>query len=70
MRMTERTIKQTSLFYKIFFISVITIIFFHFAINITMVIGLFPTVGIPLPYISYGGSSLLTFMILFTGYLK
>ena len=35
-----------------------------------MVIGLFPTVGIPLPYISYGGSSLLSFMILFTGYLK
>ena len=70
MRMTERTIKQTSLFYKIFSFSVITIIFFHFAINITMVIGLFPTVGIPLPYISYGGSSLLSFMILFTGYLK
>ena len=70
MRMTERTIKQTSLFYKIFSYSAITIIFFHFAINITMVIGLFPTVGIPLPYISYGGSSLLSFMILFTGYLK
>ena len=70
MRMTERTIKQTSLFYKIFSYSVIAIIFFHFAINITMVIGLFPTVGIPLPYISYGGSSLLSFMILFTGYLK
>ncbi len=70
MRMTERTIKQTSIFYKIFSYSVIAIIFFHFAINISMVIGLFPTVGIPLPYISYGGSSLLSFMILFTGYLK
>ena len=70
LRMAERTIKQTNLFYKIFSYSAIAIIFFHFAINITMVIGLFPTVGIPLPFISYGGSSLLSFMILFTGYLK
>ena len=68
--MAERTAKQTNLFYKIFSYSAITILFIHFAINTTMVIGLFPTVGIPLPFISYGGSSLLSFMILFTGYLK
>ena len=70
LRMTERTANQTNLFYKIFSYSAITILFIHFAINTTMVIGLFPTVGIPLPFISYGGSSLLSFMILFTGYLK
>ena len=70
LRMAERTAKQTNLFYKIFSYSAISILFIHFAINTTMVIGLFPTVGIPLPFISYGGSSLLSFMILFTGYLK
>ena len=36
----------------------------HFAINVGMVMGLFPTVGIPLPYFSYGGSSLLAFSIM------
>ena len=70
LRMSERTAKQTNLFYKIFSYSAIGIIFFHFTINISMVIGIFPTVGIPLPFISYGGSSLLSFMILFAGYLK
>lgn len=70
LRMSERTAKQTNLFYKIFSYSAIAIIFFHFTINISMVIGIFPTVGIPLPFISYGGSSLLSFMILFAGYLK
>ncbi|MDO6806936.1 FtsW/RodA/SpoVE family cell cycle protein, partial [Wenyingzhuangia sp. 1_MG-2023] len=40
--------------------------FFHVLINISMVIGLFPTIGIPLPFFSYGGSSLWGFtMILF-----
>ena len=36
----------------------------HFAINIAMTIGLFPVVGIPLPFFSYGGSSLMAFTIL------
>ena len=70
LRMSERTAKQTNLFHKIFSYSAIAIIFFHFTINISMVIGIFPTVGIPLLFISYGGSSLLSFMILFAGYLK
>ena len=35
-----------------------------------MVLGIFPSVGIPLPFISYGGSSMLAFTILFTGYIK
>ena len=48
----------------------IVLIFFHFAINISMVIGIFPSVGIPLPFISYGGSSMLAFTILFAGYIK
>ena len=39
-------------------------------VNISMVIGIFPSVGIPLPFISYGGSSMLAFTILFAGYIK
>lgn len=44
--------------------SVASIIFFHITINIGMVIGLIPVIGIPLPFFSYGGSSLLSFTIL------
>ena len=43
---------------------VAAILFFHFAVNISMTIGLFPVVGIPLPFFSYGGSSLWAFTIL------
>jgi rod shape determining protein RodA len=43
---------------------VAAIIFFHAVVNICMTIGLAPVIGIPLPLISYGGSSLLTFTVL------
>ena len=39
------------------------LLFWHIFINIAMVVGLFPVIGVPLPFMSYGGSSLLTFMI-------
>ena len=42
----------------------------HFAVNIGMTIGLFPVIGIPLPFFSYGGSSLWAFTILLFGFLK
>ena len=42
----------------------------HFSINLGMVMGLFPTVGIPLPYFSYGGSSLLAFSIMTAIFFK
>jgi len=70
LRIIERTSNQRNLFYKIYSYCVVSIIFFHFAINISMVIGIFPSVGIPLPFISYGGSSMLAFTILFAGYIK
>ena len=56
--------RQRSSFSRIYGYSVACILFSHFTINIGMTIGLLPTVGIPLPFISYGGSSLLGFTIL------
>jgi rod shape determining protein RodA len=43
---------------------VAAVLFFHVAINICMTIGLAPVIGIPLPFVSYGGTALLTFTIL------
>ena len=56
--------RQRSSFSRIYGYSVACILFLHFTINIGMTIGLLPTVGIPLPFISYGGSSLLGFTVL------
>ena len=70
LRMINRANTNRNIFNKIVIYSVASIFFFQFAINISMVIGVFPTVGIPLPFISYGGSSLLASIILFGGYIK
>ena len=56
--------RQTSDFSRVYAYSVTAILFFHFLVNIGMTIGLMPVIGIPLPYISYGGSGLLGFTIL------
>jgi rod shape determining protein RodA len=53
--------RQRSRFSRIYAYGVVSILFFHFAVNIGMTIGLFPVIGIPLPFLSYGGSSLLSF---------
>jgi rod shape determining protein RodA len=53
--------RQRSTFSRVYAYSVASILFFHFAVNVSMTIGLFPIIGIPLPLISYGGSSLVTF---------
>ncbi len=55
---------QKSTFNRVFGYSFASILLMHFCINIGMVLGLFPTVGIPLPYFSYGGSSLLAFSMM------
>ena len=56
--------RQRSNFSRIYGYSVASILFIHLLINIGMTIGLLPTIGIPLPFISYGGSSLIGFTIL------
>ncbi len=56
--------QQKSTFNQVFGYSFASILLLHFCINLGMVMGLFPTVGIPLPYFSYGGSSLLAFSIM------
>ena len=58
------TERQRSVFSKIYGYGVASIFFFHIAVNIAMTIGLAPVIGIPLPFISYGGSSLWSFTIL------
>lgn len=56
--------RQKAAFNRVFGYCFASILLMHFAINLGMVMGLFPTVGIPLPYFSYGGSSLLAFSIM------
>ncbi|MCA4894501.1 MAG: rod shape-determining protein RodA [Cytophagales bacterium] len=62
--------RQKSRFARAYGYSVACILFFHFAINISMTVGLFPVIGIPLPFFSYGGSSLWGFTILLFVLLK
>jgi rod shape determining protein RodA len=60
-RIAER---QRSTFSRVYAYSVASVILFHITVNVCMTIGLFPIVGIPLPLVSYGGSSMLTFTVL------
>jgi rod shape determining protein RodA len=62
--------RQKSVFNKIYGYSVASILFFHLAINIGMVTGITPVIGIPLPFFSYGGSSLWAFTILLFIFLR
>lgn len=56
--------RQRSNFARIYGYGVVSILFFHFFINIGMTLGIVPVIGIPLPFISYGGSSLWSFTML------
>jgi rod shape determining protein RodA len=62
--------RQKNRFARVYGYSVACIFFFHFAVNIGMTIGLFPVIGIPLPFFSYGGSGLWGFTILLFILLK
>ena len=61
---------QKSQFSRVYGYCVASILFVHFMINVGMVMGLIPTVGIPLPFFSYGGSSLWGFTILLFIFVK
>lgn len=62
--------RQKNRFARVVGYSVACVLFFHFAINIGMTVGLFPVIGIPLPFFSYGGSSLWSFTIFLFVLLK
>ncbi|HHN48610.1 MAG TPA: rod shape-determining protein RodA [Bacteroidales bacterium] len=62
--------RQRSSFSRIFGYGVASVLFFHFTVNIGMTIGLVPVVGIPLPFVSYGGSSIWAFTIMLFTFLK
>ena len=64
LRIINRAEQQKAKFSRIYGYSIVAIFFMHFVINIGMVIGLVPTIGIPLPFFSYGGSALWGFTVL------
>ncbi len=69
-RIVNNAERQRSTFSKMYGYGVASILFFHFAVNIGMTIGLVPVIGIPLPFFSYGGSSLWAFTILVFIFIK
>ncbi len=69
-RLIFRAEKQISTFSRVYGYSVASIFFIHFFVNIGMTIGLLPVIGIPLPFFSYGGSSMLGFTILLFIFIK
>ncbi len=70
LRIIQIAERQKSVFGRVYGYCVASILFFHLAINIGMVIGLCPVIGIPLPFFSYGGSSLWGFTILLFALLR
>ncbi|MCK8522565.1 rod shape-determining protein RodA [Aquimarina sp. D1M17] len=70
LRLIHLAERQKNQFSRVYGYSVVGILFIHFAINIGMVTGLIPTIGIPLPFFSYGGSGLWGFTILLFIFIK
>ena len=70
LRILFRAEHQKNIFGRSYAYGTASLIFMHFLINVGMSIGLVPTIGIPLPFISYGGSSMFTFTILVFVYLN
>lgn len=70
LRIVKTAYKQKNTFSRVFCLGFACMLFIHVAINLGMVLGLVPTIGIPLPLMSYGGSSLLAFSIFLGIYLR
>jgi len=70
MRLIFLAENQKTKFSRVYGYGVVSILFTHFFVNIAMLIKLFPTIGVPLPFFSYGGSSLWAFTILLFIFLK
>jgi rod shape determining protein RodA len=70
LRLVSLSERQRSSFSRIYGYCIASLLFFHFAINIGMTIGLVPVIGIPLPFFSYGGSSLWAFTIMLFTFIK
>lgn len=62
--------RQVTIFGRVFGYSFISILFFHFTVNIGTTLGIVPVIGIPLPFVSFGGSSLWAFSLMFFTFLK
>ncbi len=62
--------RQKTKFSRVYGYGVATVLFTHFFVNMSMVVGIFPTIGVPLPFLSYGGSSLWGFTILLFIFIK
>ena len=70
LRLVKMAERQRSTFARFYGYSVASILFTHFFINIGMVLGLVPVIGIPLPFFSYGGSSLMAFTLMLFVFVK
>ncbi len=70
LRIIQLAERQKTTFSRVYGYGIASVFFFHYLINIGMVIGLFPTIGIPLPFFSYGGSGLWGFTILLFIFIK
>ena len=70
MRLMYLAERQRSKYSRIYGYCVVSVLFFHFLINVGMAIGVAPVIGIPLPFISYGGSSLLAFTVMLFVFLR
>jgi len=70
LRIIQLAERQKTTFSRVYGYGIAAVFFFHYLINIGMVIGLFPTIGIPLPFFSYGGSGLWGFTILLFIFIK
>ena len=70
LRLVHLAERQTSKFGRVYGYCVLSILFFHLLINVGMVMGVMPVIGIPLPFFSYGGSSLWGFTLMLFIFLR